>query len=235
MGLDLDGMTIVFDLDGTLVHTAPDLAAATSHALSLAGLPPVSVAELLQFVGHGSRAMIDAGLRNHGKELSEAEVERLHNAFFDYYAANVSVLSRPFEGVVDVLDILRGGGARLAVCTNKYENLSKSLLKDLGLDARFAFIAGRDTFDVSKPAPGHLTRTILAAGGRVDRAVMVGDSEVDIATAIAAKVPSIAVTFGYTTQPVRELGATAAIDHYREFMGALEQILGSRATHMPSP
>ena len=227
MPFDLTDATIVFDLDGTLVHTAPDLAAATSHALSLADLPPVSVAELLQFVGHGSRAMIDAGLRNHGKELSEAEVERLHNAFFDYYAANVSTLSRPFEGVVEVLDILRGGGARLAVCTNKYENLSKSLLKDLGLDTRFAVIAGRDTFDVFKPAPGHLTRTILAAGGRIDRAVMVGDSEVDIATAIAANVPCIAVTFGYTTRPVRELRPTAVIDHYSEFMGALEQVLNS--------
>ncbi len=227
MALDLDGATIVFDLDGTLIHTAPDLAAATSHALGLAGLPPVSVAELLQFVGHGSRAMLDAGLRNHGKELSESEVERLHNAFFDYYAANVSAFSRPFEGVVEVLDALRGSGARLAVCTNKYENLSKLLLKDLGLDTSFAVIAGRDTFDVFKPAPGHLTKTILAAGGRVDRAVMVGDSEVDIATAIAADVPSIAVTFGYTTRPVRDLGATAVIDHYREFIGALEGVLNA--------
>ncbi len=234
MALDLDGATIVFDLDGTLIDTAPDLAAATSHALGLAGLPPVSVAELLQFVGHGSRAMLDAGLRNHGKEVSEAEVERLHTAFFDYYAANVSALSRPYEGVVDVLDTLQDGGARIAVCTNKYANLSKLLLKDLGLDARFAVIAGRDTFDEFKPAPGHLTKTILAAGGRVDRAVMVGDSEVDIATAIAAEVPSIAVTFGYTTQPIRKLGATAVIDHYSEFMGALERVLGARTTHTPS-
>lgn len=228
MALDLDGATIVFDLDGTLIHTAPDLAAATSHALGLAGLPPVSTAELLQFVGHGSRAMIDGGLRNHGKTLSELEVELLHNAFFDYYAANVSTLSRPYEGVVDVLDALQDGGARLAVCTNKYADISKLLLTDLGLDTRFAVIAGRDTFDVFKPAPGHLTKTILAAGGRVDRAVMVGDSEVDIATAIAADVPCIAVTFGYTTRPVRDLGATAVIDHYREFMGALEKVLSAK-------
>lgn len=231
MAANLDGLTVVFDLDGTLIHTAPDLAAAASHALGLAGLPPVTVDELLQFVGHGSRAMIDAGLRTHGKALPEAEVNRLHEAFFEYYAANVSALSHPYEGIIDVLDRLQAGGARLAVCTNKFENLSKLLLTNLGLGTRFAVIAGRDTFDVFKPAPGHLTKTILAAGGSVDRAVMVGDSEVDIATAIAASVPSIAVTFGYTTQPVRELGATAVIDHYREFMGALERVLATHAKH----
>lgn len=228
MAADLNGATIVFDLDGTLVHTAPDLAAATSHALGLAGVPPVSVGELLQFVGHGSRAMLDAGLRMHGKTLSESEMIRLHDAFLDYYAANISALSRPFYGVVEVLDELAAGGARLAVCTNKMENLSKLLLKDLGLARRFACIAGRDTFDVFKPAPGHLTKTIAAAGGTTDRAVMVGDSEVDIATAIAAGIPSIAVTFGYTTQPVRDLGASAVIDHYRDFMDALSGILTTR-------
>ncbi len=228
MAADLNGATIVFDLDGTLVHTAPDLAAATSHALGLAGVPPVSVGELLQFVGHGSRSMLDAGLRMHGKTLSESEMIRLHDAFLDYYAANISALSRPFNGVVEVLDELAAGGARLAVCTNKMENLSKLLLKDLGLARRFACIAGRDTFDVFKPAPGHLTKTIAAAGGATERAVMVGDSEVDIATAIAAGIPSIAVTFGYTTQPIRDLGASAVIDHYRDFMEALSGILTTR-------
>ncbi len=96
------------------------------------------------------------------------------------------------------------------------------------MDRRFAVIAGRDTFDVFKPAPGHLIRTIEMAGGRLDRAVMVGDSEVDIATAAAAGVPSIAVTFGYTPRPVREFNPGAVIDHYREFMPALEKVLPGR-------
>ena len=113
----------------------------------------------------------------------------------------------------------------LAVCTNKFEILSRSLLRQLGLHHRFAAIAGRDTFDVFKPAPGHLIQTIAMAGGRPDRAVMVGDSEVDIATPAAAGVPSIGVTFGYTSIPVRDLKPTAVIDHYREFMGALQQVL----------
>jgi phosphoglycolate phosphatase len=225
MALDLRGTTIVFDLDGTLVDTAPDLAAAANHALEQAGVEPISVPLLHPFIGHGSRAMIDAGLRMRNIVLSASEVDRLHDRFFAYYAENIAVLSRPFPGVVEVLDLLVQTGARLAVCTNKLENLSKSLLHRLGLDARFAAIAGRDTFDVFKPAPGHLTGTIAMAGGRADRAVMVGDSEVDFATAAAAGVPAVGVTFGYTPVPVRELKPTAVIDHYREFMGALEKVL----------
>jgi phosphoglycolate phosphatase len=231
MPLDLTGTTIVFDLDGTIVDTAPDLAAATNHALALAGAEPVTVDELHPFIGHGSKAMIDAGLRFRGISVSDEEVTRLHEAFFAYYTANIAVGSRPFEGVPMLLDELATAGARLAVCTNKYEDLSKSLLEKLGLASRFGAIAGRDTFAMFKPAPGHLTQTIAMAGGRPDRAVMVGDSEIDFATAIAAKVPVIGVTFGYTPRPVRELARelelAAVIDHFREFMPALERAVGS--------
>jgi phosphoglycolate phosphatase len=225
MPLDLSGTTIVFDLDGTLVDTAPDLTAAANHVFGLIGLAPIAPADLHQLIGRGSRAMIEAGLRLHGVTKTPDEVDALHELFFPYYADNIAVRSRPFEGVPALLDSLAQSGARLAVCTNKLEALSRSLLRQLALDHRFTAIAGRDTFNVFKPAPGHLTRTIAMAGGRPDRAVMVGDSEVDIATAAAAGVPSIGVTFGYTHIPVRELKPTAAIDHYREFMAALEQVL----------
>jgi phosphoglycolate phosphatase len=229
MPLELRDTTIVFDLDGTVVDTAPDLAAATNHALGLIGLEPVTVAELHPFIGHGSKAMIEAGLRFRGTAASGAEVMRLHDAFLAFYAANIAVDSRPFEGVPELLDHLLAAGARLAVCTNKLEGLSKALLQALGLATRFGAIAGGDTLAVRKPAPGHLTGVIAMAGGRADRAVMVGDSEVDFATAAAAGVPAIGVTFGYTPRPVRELapqlGVGAVIDHYREFMPALEQVL----------
>ena len=225
MSLDLTGATVVFDLDGTLIDTAPDLAAAANHALGLAGLEPVSITELHPHIGYGSKAMIEAGLRLHGVTVSKAELHRLHEAFLVFYADNIAVGSRPFEGIPELIDTLQAAGARLAVCTNKYEGLSKSLLRQLGLDARFGAIAGRDTFDVFKPDPGHLTGTVAMAGGMANRAVMVGDSEVDFATAAAAGVPSIGVTFGYTPVPVRELKPGAVIDHYREFMGALEQVL----------
>jgi phosphoglycolate phosphatase len=225
VALDLTDTTIVFDLDGTLVDTAPDLTAATNHALGLLGLAPITVAQLHPFIGHGSRAMIDAGLRLRGAVAVEDELTSLHDRFLEFYADNVAVDSRPFEGVPELLDMLLAAGARLAVCTNKIERLSKLLLRELALETKFGAIAGRDTFAMFKPAPGHLIGTIEMAGGRADRAVMVGDSEVDIATAAAANVPSIGVTFGYTPRPVRELRPDAVIDHYREFPAALEKVL----------
>jgi phosphoglycolate phosphatase len=225
MPLDLTGTTIVFDLDGTLVDTAPDLAAATNHVLGLLDLAPISVAQLHPFIGHGSKAMIDAGLRLHDAAVTADELTRLHDRFLAFYADNVAVGSQPFEGVPDLLDRLLAAGARLAVCTNKVERLSKLLLRELALEAKFAAVAGRDTFPVFKPAPGHLIGAILMAGGQVRRAVMVGDSEVDIAAAAAAKVPSIGVTFGYTPRPIAEFGPDALIDHFREFPAALKRVL----------
>jgi phosphoglycolate phosphatase len=224
---NLAGATIVFDLDGTLIDTAPDLAAAANHALGQMGLAPVSVAQLHPFIGHGSRAMIDAGLRLNGLEVEERELTRLHEHFLAYYADNVAVGSRPFEGVPELIGALADAGARLAVCTNKMEGLSRLLLRALALEEPFGAIAGRDTFPECKPAPGHLTGAIALAGGDARRAVMVGDSEVDFATAMAAGVPSIGVTFGYTPRPVAELGPDAVIDHYREFPMALAKVLAA--------
>ena len=166
MPLDLGGTTIVFDLDGTLVDTAPDLTAATNHTLSLKGLAPMTVAELHPFIGHGSFVMIEAGLRFRGMSVGRDEIERLHEHFLAFYADNIAVGSRPFEGIRELLDHLLASGARLGVCTNKLEGLSKELLQALGLATRFAAIAGGDTFTVRKPAARHLTGTIEMAGGQ---------------------------------------------------------------------
>jgi len=232
MPLDLSDTTIVFDLDGTLVDTAPDLTAATNHTLSLQGLAPITVAELHPFIGHGSFVMIEAGLQFRGVSLDRDEIKHLHEHFLAYYADNIAVGSRPFDGIPELLDHLLASGARLGVCTNKLEGLSRTLLQALGLATRFRAIAGGDTFPVRKPAAGHLTGAIEMAGGRQDRAVMVGDSEVDFAAARAAAVPAIGVTFGYTPRPVRELapefGVGAVIDHFDEFMPALERVFFAR-------
>jgi phosphoglycolate phosphatase len=168
--------------------------------------------------------MLDAGLRHHGVSLREPELSALHERFFDYYADHVAVMSEPYAGVRELLGALRQAGSRLAVCTNKYEHLSRALLRQLDLEPLFASIAGRDTFPVCKPDPAHLIGTIARAGGDIERAVMVGDSEIDIATAKAAKVPSIAVTFGYTPRPVHEFAPDATIDDYAEFMIALARV-----------
>jgi phosphoglycolate phosphatase len=212
-------LTIVFDLDGTLVDTAPDLVAAANHVLGHVGLPSVDTQTLRPYIGHGARVMIERATAV--AKLSEAEHERLLERFLDYYSANIAVDSRPFEGAVDALERFKAAGAKLAVCTNKREGMSRLLLDALDLSRFFSAIAGRDTLPNSKPHPGHLLGTIDLAGGDPSRAVMIGDSNVDIATAKAAGVPVIAVSFGYTDTPVEDFAPDAVIDHYRELEPAI--------------
>lgn len=224
----LNGATLVFDLDGTLVHTAPDLLRALNHTLDGAGLPHRPLEEVLPFVSLGARRMIVEGLRAGGGERSEAEIDALLNVFLAYYADNVAVDSRPYPGVVDYLTQARSAGARLAVCTNKREALSKLLLGQLAMDALFHGLAGRDTFPVCKPDPEHLRGAIDLAGGDRERAVMIGDSATDIDTAKAAGIPVVAVDFGYSETPVRDLGPDIVIGDYSELPAALEQLIPAR-------
>lgn len=227
--------TIVFDLDGTLVDTAPDLVHATNHVLAASGLTPVPGSALRPYIGYGARHMIVEALRMSGTSRSDSEVDRLFQVFLDYYAANIARDSRPFPGVAGVLDSLVAQGARLAICTNKREALAVALLRELDLADRFAAIAGRDTFPVSKPDPGHLLGTIGLAGGEPARAVMIGDSGVDIATAKLAGIPIVAVTFGYTDGPISEYGPDASIDDYRELEGAIRALLPTASFVLEQP
>lgn len=215
----MQNLTLVFDLDGTLVDTAPDLIAATNHVLEHVGLPRVDAQSLRPYIGHGARVMIERATAV--ANLSEAEHERLLERFLDYYGAHIAVDSRPFEGAVDALGRFKAAGAKLAVCTNKREGMSRLLLDTLDLSRFFAAVAGRDTLPNSKPHPGHLLGTIDLAGGDAARAIMIGDSNVDIATAKAARVPVIAVSFGYTDTPIRDFAPDAVIDHYRELEPAI--------------
>lgn len=214
-------LTIVFDLDGTLVDTAPDLVAATNHALADLGLAQVEAHALRPFISLGARRMIVEGLRLSGRALGDDQVDRLLARFLTYYEANIADQSRPFEGAEDALVQLKSAGARLAVCTNKREALSRQLLDALAISHFFDAIAGRDTFPVSKPHPDHLAGAIRMAGGDGRRAIMVGDTIVDIATARNAQVPSIAVTFGYSDEPDDKLKADIFINHFRELNRAV--------------
>lgn len=217
-------LTVVFDLDGTLVETAPDLIRATNHALAQCHLEPVAPGEIRPFISFGARAMIRRGLEYHGHHVSENRFDELFAIFIAYYAENIAVESHVFPGVGDCLASLAGQGARLAVCTNKQEALSRKLLEALGILGTFDALAGRDTFAVCKPHPDHLLGAIRLAGGDPRRAVMVGDSDVDIATAKAAGVPVVAVSFGYTDVPVRDLSPDAVIDHYPDLEAAIDRI-----------
>jgi len=218
-------LTLVFDLDGTLIDTAPDLIRATNHVIVGDGLEPMPPEALRPWISYGARRLIEVALSARGANRSTDQVDTLLAGFLNHYEHNIAIESRAFAGLERVLDTATAAGARLAVCTNKREHLSRILLTELGLAQRFAAIAGRDTFPVCKPHPDHLLGAIRLAGGDPARAVMVGDSDVDVATAKAARLPVIAVTFGYTSIPIAELAADAVIDHYDEFLPALAGIL----------
>jgi phosphoglycolate phosphatase len=223
--------TIVFDLDGTLVDTAPDLTNALNDVLTRRGHDAVSAETIRACVGHGARVMIETALRRSG---AEDDIDQMLAEFLRQYEANITAGSRPFPGARNVLERLTKQGATLAVCTNKREYLSRRLLQELGIDFYFAAIAGRDTFAVSKPDPGHLSGVIALAGGSASRAVMVGDSEVDLATAKATGVPFVLVSFGYATRPLDELSAEALIDHFDDLerhAAALLKPVASAVSH----
>ena len=167
--------TVVFDLDGTLVDSAPDLVATLNIIFARNGLPPVAYDAARNMVGAGARAMIGRGLAAEGRAFDTVHVDRLVSDFIDYYAAHISDHSRPFPGLEAALDELAAGGCRFAVCTNKLEWLSVRLLDALGLSKRFIAICGADTFGLQKPDPELLRRTIARAAGDPDHAVMVGD------------------------------------------------------------
>lgn len=221
----MQNATLVFDLDGTLVDTAPDLVAATNHALAALGLPLVPAETLRQAIGFGARRMIVDGLKHTGVTLSEPDIDRLLVRFLDYYEPNLARESRPFDGAIPVLERLRAKGARLAVCTNKRLNLAERLLKELEIDGLFAAIAGRDSFPVHKPHPDHLTGTVRMAGGDLATSLMIGDTGIDIAAARAAGIPVIGCTFGYSEAPIDTLAPDAAISHFSELEAAASSLL----------
>lgn len=222
---DLQGATLVFDLDGTLVDTAPDLVRTLNHVLTAAGCSPRAPEEVRPFISFGARRMIIEGLLAAGSERDDKAVDALLVRFLDHYGENVAVESRPYPGVREVLQRAAASGARLAVCTNKYERLSNRLLTALDLSRYFHAVAGRDTLPVWKPDPGHLTGAVEMAGGLASRAVMIGDSATDVKTARAALVPCVLVSFGYTDIAPRELGADAVIDHFDQLDEALSSII----------
>ena len=220
-----DAPTLVFDLDGTLVDTAPDLIAALNFVLEGEGLPPIPLHSARNMIGAGARKLIERGLEREGRAASVKDINRMTVDFVEYYAAHIADASRPFEGLEGALDELSSHGFRFAVCSNKLEWLSKRLLDQLGLSERFAAICGGDTFGVSKPDPDILRQTVARAGGRLATTVMVGDAGTDIGVARRAGVPVIAVSFGYTDVPIVELKPDRLIHHLRELPDAARALI----------
>src|SRR5215218_9202849 len=219
----------VFDLDGTLADTAGDLVGTLNVILEREGLARVPVPKVRDMIGAGARALIERGFEAAGKELTPARLDELFRQFMVHYGENICLRTQLYPGVAAALDRLEEAGFILAVCTNKVEEHSVKLLDELGIGHRFAANCGRDTFPYFKPDPRHLTLTIGKAGGHPGRALMVGDSRTDIVTAKAARIPVIAVPFGYTDVPVQSLGPDRVIGHFDELFGAVGDLMKGAA------
>lgn len=220
--------TIVFDLDGTLIDTAPDLIDTLNVILSRHDVKAVAFDQARSMIGAGVKPLLERALSTRGIALAPDALDALFAEYIQLYAAHIADRSRPFPGLEAALDVLAAQGCRFAVCTNKLEWLSVRLLDALGMSRRFAAIIGQDTFGVKKPDAEILRRTIERAGGRIERAVMVGDSMTDVATARNAGVPVIAVDFGYTETPPAAFGADRLIGHFDALPAAVAE-LGLRA------
>lgn len=217
--------TLVLDLDGTLVDTAPDLLATLNAVLAGENLAPVSPDQVRAMTGAGARALLERGLAASGVIADVARLDALFERFITYYSAHIADHSRPFPGAIEALDRFSDAGWRLGVCTNKLEGLARQLLDALDLTPRFAAICGGDTFPMRKPDPGHILETVRMAGGDVTLAVMVGDSAADIDAARAAAIPCVGMTFGYTDVPVAQLGPDIVLDHFDGLFGAAVSLL----------
>jgi phosphoglycolate phosphatase len=220
---------LIFDLDGTLVDTAPDLLGALNAVLARIGRRPVTRTDLRHLVGHGAHTMVREALAVTGGLLDEAASAQLVNDCVAYYADHIADESRPFPGVEATLERFRAQGARLAILTNKPEELTAPLLKALDLRRYFDVVHGAGRFSYSKPDARVFQHVVDELGGPGAGAIMIGDSTTDYLTARAAKVPVILVTYGYTPDPAGSLGADAVTDDFARLPALVDEILARRS------
>lgn len=220
----LQGWTIVFDLDGTLIETASDICAVLNDLLAEEGIAPLPYEQARLLVGRGARALVQRGFEASGVPVSEARLDGLVDRFIDLYRPRIAEQSRPFPGCLEALAALREAGAVACVCTNKRTELSVALFEALEMSHWFAAIVGPDAVGARKPDPNHLLSAIALAGGDPARAIMVGDGEPDAGAARAAGVPLVIVDFGYTTIPAAELGGDILISHFDELPDACRRL-----------
>jgi phosphoglycolate phosphatase len=208
-----------FDLDGTLIDTSGDLAAAVNYAIGTIGRPPFPAASIHPFVGKGAKVMLQRALDASGG-YDAALLDHLLPILLDYYEQNLAIHSIPYPGLIEAMDALTTRGAKLAICTNKAERFTIPLMRQLGLSDRFAAIVGGDTVGVAKPDPAPIRAMIDRAGG--GRTVFIGDTINDIAGARNAGIANVAVSFGFLDGPVENLEADAVIHHFDELVPTLE-------------
>lgn len=227
MPYDFSDWTMIFDLDGTLVETAPDLHAALNHTLDYKGLEPVSLDRVRMMIGDGAKAMIRKGLSHRGADIDEAEINSdLWPVFLEHYRKNITRLSVPYENSVETLGALKGAGAKMGVCTNKPQHLAEAVLGGLGLDRYFAATVGGDALETKKPDGAHILETVVRVGGDPRRTIMVGDAWTDEKAARNAGLPFIFVSFGYGTLSAEPYEFLKSIDHWRDMQQAIAELAG---------
>lgn len=222
----LAGATVAFDLDGTLVDSAPDLIGTLNVLLAQEGIAPLALDEARPFIGHGARSLIKRGFEAQGADPGE-RLEPLFLRFIDHYTAHIADESRPFEGVPETLALLKDADAKLCVCTNKLTGLSIQVLDALNLSPYFDAVIGADAVPAAKPDARHLLAAVDAIGGDIARTVMVGDAATDAGAARAAKAGLVLVSFGYTDIPVEELEPDELIHRFADLPDAILRILGA--------
>jgi phosphoglycolate phosphatase len=227
---------VVFDFDGTLVDSAPDLASALNRLLAREGLAPVGLVQVHKMIGDGVAKLVERGFAVHGRRLGADELERLAQLFVADYEPNSSVETRPFPGAIEALRELKAAGLALGVCTNKPEAATRMILAAFGMDAFIQAVVGGDTVPgAKKPDPATMRETLRRLGARADQAIAVGDSPNDVNAARAAGVLVIAVSFGYTRVPPAELGADRLIGRFADLAGALADVTRARPSLTPAP
>ena len=202
--------TVLFDLDGTLVDTAPDLMRAHNHVMQKFGYPTKSTEEIRNLVGKGAGAMIGRSIwgqakKEFGKVNDENAKKEMVKEFIDFYGKNIINESTLINGVKEFLKWCKDNNISMAVCTNKQEHLSNDLLKKIGIYNYFEYVAGSDTFDYCKPDPRHLTSVVEILDGDIKKTIMIGDSETDANAAKAAEIPIILLKDGYTEKNIDEI------------------------------
>ncbi len=223
-----ENASICFDLDGTLVDTADDLIAAMNYALKANRINEIETKLIRPLIGEGARAMIVEALRLNASDLEENEINKLWQIMVSFYAENIAVYSRPFEGALPAIEKLKNRGHTLSICTNKTKDLTQTLLDTLELTPYFDAITCGDSFEFKKPDPRHLFETIKLTKAETNNAIMIGDSNTDILTAKNANLPVIGVEWGYTRTPITELGADIIIESFAELEGAISKITANQ-------
>ena len=219
---------VIFDLDGTLVDTAPDIIDALNRTLDGKGLPPVDDATGRRFIGGGARQLVADGIAHAaGEAEAEGEIDRAYDKFIAFYTERSVVHSAPYPGVRETLEELSLAGLPMGVCTNKPQALSVDVLNGLDLMDHFRTVVGGDALPERKPAPHHLIETANRVAPDYTAAVLIGDSPTDVATARNARIPIVAVDYGYTDVPAPQLGADAVISDMRELPALLPALLAT--------